>query len=223
MSNRDIIISLSILARLTEIYDSRNDSVMSTAERLMAGMSPLIRVGGDLTIRLREKSFFIEDNRVKATAADMDTFGSLIIALEARGVGSLTFGSGLGAEELIDALYGLMRSADQAEAEAEMQSGGGTCVGVGATEAAARDGEFDMRDTRLVARKAYAQAVTALSEVFGCVRTGRKPGVRQAKRAVQSLIDCIGREERYVLGLSAHGLATTRRVRACAISYCLCC
>jgi HD-GYP domain-containing protein (c-di-GMP phosphodiesterase class II) len=200
---RSFITNLSILLKVTDIYSSKNETVLNAAERFLEDLHPLMGDNEDLTVKVADQSIFIEDLRVKAKTTDLDTFGYLMSTLENLSIGSLTFSASLTLESLTETLDVILKSTDLGELQSTLESGHGGRVKVGGSESAVRGGDIDLNDTRLVAKRSYGKAVAAIMEMRKSMTTGRPMNFRQAKRSVQSLVDNILREETYLLWLTA--------------------
>lgn len=199
---RSLITNLSILVKLTGIYESANEAMAGGAARVLSDLKPMLGEGGSIAIKIAESSFFIEDMRIKATSADIDNFTSLSKNLEQRGIGVISIQLPLGADDLIHMAYAIRRGNSEAEVQAGIEKHSKS-ITVGAAVAALREGDIDFRDMQLVARRAYVRAISSYNNILGSLKSGRKLAVIKTKRTIQSLVDCLIKEEDYLLGLTA--------------------
>jgi hypothetical protein len=150
----------------------------------------------------------------------MDNFSSLAKTLDARGIGTLTFKSTLNPQSLISILYGIKKSAGLAEAQASLEKGAESDIVVEGPVAATAE-EIDLKDTKLLSRRSFVKAVSAIMEVRAALDAGKNMNVKRAKRAVQSLVDCLVKDEPYVLGLAASKGGGGRRPFVHPVNVCL--
>jgi len=199
---RPLITNFAILIKLTGIYQSINEAVVNTATRMLKELSPLLGEDGEMSLKLTEESFFIENIRVKATMADLDNFSSLIRDLNAKNIGAVTFKAPLQVDDLIVVAYAIRGGSEVSEIQSELESRMTKGISIGGPVFAKKGQSVDMKDVRVSSRRAYARAISSYMEAVNSMRTGKKPNVKKAKRAVQSLIDCLLKDEGYVLGLT---------------------
>jgi HD-GYP domain-containing protein (c-di-GMP phosphodiesterase class II) len=199
---KSLINNFSILVKLTGVYDSMNDAVMNAAGRVLKGLEVLIGEEGELTIRLADDSYFIEDSRVKASLSDIDNFMSLAKDLNKRKIGVITFKSPLQADDLVYLAYAIKGGSEASEVQSILESRLTKGISVGGPLSVLREQSIDLKDTRMVARRAYTKAISAFKDINTAMKTGRKMNLKKAKRAFQSLSDCILKDGSYVLGLT---------------------
>jgi len=84
---RLIVNHLSILVKLTGIHGSINEAMINAASRLLSDLEPFIGEEGELSLKMVEGSFFIEDVRVKASLSDVDNFEFLAGEFKKRRIG----------------------------------------------------------------------------------------------------------------------------------------
>lgn len=199
---RPLITNFAILIKLTGIYQSINEAVVNAAGRVLTELGPLIGDDGELSLKLAEESFFIEDIRIKGTMADLDNFSSLSRDLGARGIGAVNFRAPLQADDLIFLAYAIRGGQEISEIQSSLESRLTKGISIGGPVFAKREESHDVTDVRAMARRAYTKAIASYVEVLNSVRTGKKPNMKKMKRSMQSLVDCLVRDEPYVLGLT---------------------
>jgi len=199
---RPLITNFAILIKLTSMYQSINEAVINTATRVLKELSPLLGEDGELALKLTEESFFIENIRIKATMADLDNFSSLIRDMGAKNIGAVTFKAPLQVDDLIVLAYAIRGGSEVSEIQSELESRMTKGISIGGPVFAKKEQSGDMKDIRVTSRRAYARAISSYMDAVNSIRTGKKPNVKKAKRAIQSLIDCLLKDEGYVLGLT---------------------
>lgn len=199
---RGIINNFAILIKLAGIYQSINDAVVNAAGRIIKDLDPLLGPDGEMSLKLAEDSFFIEDVRVKATMSDIDNFSSLSKDMSEKGIGAVTFKAPLQTDDLILLAYAVKGGNELSEIQSTLDSRLTKGISIGGPVFAKKEGSIDFKDVRAAARRAYTKSVSFYMDVVNSIRAGRKPNVKKTKRALQALVDCILKDEGYVLGLT---------------------
>lgn len=199
---RPLIANFSILVKLTGMYDSMNETMMKSAAKVLKELDALIGDEGELALKMTDESFFIDDTRIKATAADIDNFSALIKDLDAKKIGLITFKAPLQTDDLIFLAYSIKGGSEASEIQSVLESRLTKGISVGGPLMVQREQSIDMRDTRRVARWAYTKAIAAFKDINESIRSGRGMNVKKAKRSFQSIVDSILKDESYVLGLT---------------------
>lgn len=199
---RALIANLSILIKITGIYKSMNEAVVNSAVRVMKELEQLLGEDGEITLKLADESFFIEDVRIKAAISDLDNFSMLSKEMNARGIGALTFKAPLQHDDLIVLAYAIKEGGDATEIQSGLEARMKKGVSVGGPIFSQREDSIDFKDKRVAAKRAYLRAIAAYSDVLGAMRSGRKPDIKKAKRAIQSLVDSYVKDDTFVLGLT---------------------
>jgi HD-GYP domain-containing protein (c-di-GMP phosphodiesterase class II) len=199
---RPLITNFAILIKLTGIYQSINEAVINTATRMLKELSPLLGEDGELSLKLAEDSFFIENIRIKATMADLDNFTSLIKDMSSKNIGAVTFKAPLQVDDLIVLAYAIRGGGEVSEIQSQLESRMTKGISIGGPVFAKKEQSVDMKDIRVSSRRAYSRAISSYIEAMNSIRLGKKPNVKKAKRAIQSLVDCLLKDEGYMLGLT---------------------
>ncbi len=199
---RMLITNLAILIKLTGIYESINEAIVNSASRLYRDLEPLLGSDGELSLKLAEDSFFIEDVRIKGSIADLDNFSSLNKDLSSKGIGAVNFKAPLQLDDLILLAYSIRGGQELSEIQNSLESRLTKGISVGGPVLAQKEDSLDTKDVRVSARRAYTKAIASYMDVINAIRSGRKPNVKKSKRAIQSLVDCLLKDEGYVLGLT---------------------
>ncbi|MBI4690619.1 MAG: HD domain-containing protein [Nitrospirae bacterium] len=199
---KGVITNFSILVKITGIYDSMNEAIINTTNRLIAELTPLLGEEGEVTLKMAEDSFFIEDTRIKATLSDLDTFNSLMKELKKKGIGVITFKSPLMMDDLIYLAYALKGGEGASQVQSTLESKLTKGVSIGGPVFARKEDSIDLRDTRLIARRSYTRVLASITEAYNALKTGKPVNIKKAKRSIQSLVDCMLKDESYVLGFT---------------------
>ncbi len=196
-----LITNLAVLIKMAGIYESMNEAVMNAANRALNELEALLGKEGEIALRLAGESFFIEDARIKATLSDIDNFSSLIRDLDKRGIGSLTFRAPLQPDDLVFLAYSIKESLEASEIQSVLDGTVMKSISVGGPVFVRKEKDVDSRDVRKVSRRAYIKAVSAFKEIDDSMKAGRSLKIKKAKRAIQSIVDCLLKGESHMLGL----------------------
>ena len=199
---RPLVTNLSILLKMAGIYKAKNEAVVNSAARVMKELEELLGEDGEITLKMTDESFFIEDVRIRASLNDLDNFSVLTREMNSRGIGALTFKAPLQHDDLIALAYAIKEGGDAAEIQSGLESRMKKGVSVGGPVFSQRENSIDFKDKRATAKRAYLRTIAAYSDVLGAIRSGRKPDIRKVKRAIQSLVDGYFKDETFVLGLT---------------------
>ena len=198
-----LITNFSVLVRMAGIYESINETITNAAGRVLRELEELTGREGEISLRLADDSFFIEEVRVKATLSDIDNFSALIKDLEKGKIGVLTFRMPLRPEDLIFLAYRIKEGGEASEIQAALESKLMKSVSVGGPVFVRKEEDVDSRDIRKASRRAYTKTAAAFKDINESMKTGRRLNIKKAKRAIQSIVDCLMKDESYVLGLTA--------------------
>lgn len=199
---KSLINNFAILVKLTNIYQSANETVTNTAGRVLNELKPLLGEDGELSLRLAEDSFFIENVRVKSGISDLDNFSTLMKDMSSKMIGSVTFRAPLQAEDITFLAYAIRGGNEAHEIQNTLDSRMAKGISVGGPVSSKKEESIDMKDIRVASRRAYTRTLSSYMAVIKSIKSGRKPNIKKAKRAVQSLVDCILKDENYLLGLT---------------------
>ncbi len=202
---RALVTNLAVLIKMTGIYEPSNEAVVNAANRVLNELGALLGNEGEIVLRLADDSFFIEDVRIKATLSDIDNFSSLAKDLEKRGIGSLTFRAPLGPDDLVFLAYSIKESLDASEIQSALENRVMKSISVGGSVFVRKEEDVDIKDIKKVSKRAYVKAISAFKEINDSMKAGRSLKIKKAKRAVQFIVDCLSKNESYMLGLMSAG------------------
>lgn len=199
---RLIVNHLSILVKLTGIHGSINEAMVNAASRLLSDLEPFLDRTGELSLKMVEGSFFIEDARVKSSLSDIDNFEFLAGEFKKRRIGVLTFRAPLQSDDLIYLAYSIKGGVEASEIQSLLESKLTKGVSVGGPLFFEKKDSIDMSDTRAVATKLYTIGLSAVREIDSSARAGRPINVRKVKRVIHAIVDNILKDETYLLGFT---------------------
>lgn len=200
---RLLISNFAILVKLTGFYDSMNEAILNSANKVMAELESIS--GGresEFALKMADETFFIEDIRIKTTVADIDNFTALARDLDERKIGVVTFKTPIAAADLVYLAYAIKGGSEATEIQSSLESRLTKGISVGGPLIVQREDIADLKDTRVLAQRAYTKSITAYIEIENAVKSGKNFSIKKAKRTLQSLVGTIMKDESYVLGLT---------------------
>ncbi|TAL28708.1 MAG: HD domain-containing protein [Nitrospirae bacterium] len=197
-----IVNRLSILVKLTGIHGSINEAMVNAAARLLSSLDPFLGETGELSLKMVEGSFFIEDARIKSSLSDIENFEFLAAEFERRKIGVLTFRAPLQSDDLIYLAYSVKGGVEASEIQSLLESKMTKGISIGGPLFFEKKGSIDMSDTRAVATKLYTTGLYAVKEVDNFARAGKPINIRNVKRVIHAIVDNILKDETYILGFT---------------------
>lgn len=216
-----LVTQLHVLLRIVRSHGSGNTAL----DRPLASIETLVRALGNdqpVALRLQEGFVFLGERHLKTTSQQLAIFATFFDALGALGIGGLELKSGVGAVDLrrfaelfvglrpeassIDELRAGLAAARiesitlEAPRTVHKEATAAEVLSKGA-QAQLKPGEAARAQIRNRARSAYAQAAAASGNLHEA-RTQGQLNFRQAKRAIQNIVDLLLRDPATVLGLS---------------------
>jgi len=217
-----LVTQLNVLLRTVRSHGSSNAAL----ERPVAAIRTLVRTLGNdqpVALRVQEGFIFLGERHLRTTTQQLPIFASFFDALASLGIGGVVLRSTGSESDLrrfaelfvattpgefgIDDLRAKLaeariesialevpRAARKSTAPTEGVSHAGPGSGSGTADARAH--------VRERARSAYARAGAALATLNDSARAGGRINFRQAKRAIQNIIDLLLKDPATVLGLT---------------------
>lgn len=200
---RLIINHFSILVKLTGIHDSINEAMVNAASRLLSDLENFLKEEGELTLKMVEGSFFIENVRIKSSLSDIDNFEFLAGEFKKRGIGALKFKAPLRSDDLIFLAYSIKGGAEASEIQSILESKLTKSVSIGGPIFFGKgDYLLDEYDTRKVSVRLYTRALAIVKEIEGSVKSGTPMNMKKVKRVVNDIVDNILKDESRILGFT---------------------
>lgn len=199
---RLIVNHLSILVKLTGIHGSINEAMINAASRLLSDLEPFIGEEGELSLKMIEGSFFIEDVRVKASLSDVDNFEFLAGEFKKRRIGVLALRAPLQSDDLIYLAYSIKGGVEASEIQSLLESNLTKGIAIGGPIFFDKKDSLDMSDTKEVATRLYTIGLSAVKEIDSSARAGKPINTRKVKRVIHAIVDNILKDETYLLGFT---------------------
>ena len=216
-----LVWQVTVLLRTVRSHGSANTAL----DRPVQAIRTLVEALGHeqpVVLRVQEGFVFLGERHLKTSSAQMPIVGSFIDALLAIGVGGIVmkrtatdadlrrfaelFVAILPGAEGVETLRKKLAEAglDNISIEVPRQARKDDSADSGIVRAAQSGPTFaaDHGQARQRARSAYARAGSALDTLNKNARTGGKIHFRQAKRAIQNIVDLLLKDPATVLGLT---------------------
>jgi HD-GYP domain-containing protein (c-di-GMP phosphodiesterase class II) len=206
---KTLVNQFSILLRTAQIHDVRNVAFEQPFEQFQRTLYALQRQLGDLSLRVERDALFIGEMKLKM---DIDTYANFTHVMEElknHQVGMITLQESLKADELVKFIHLFATQTVKggwafAEFEQQLKRAGVLNIGI---EEYRKDEERESieeatKDRKEMAKRAYAKAFAAVTEVMDNVKVGQTLHLYRARRVVQSMVDQLLQDEAALVGLT---------------------
>jgi HD-GYP domain-containing protein (c-di-GMP phosphodiesterase class II) len=201
-SFQDVINQLSVILRTAQIHDTGNIAVVTAIERFLTIINHLLRSENIVTLGLIGEFFYINDNRVRYSLEHLLNFDYLSREFRKREIGSIIFKNVIKDED-IQLFIKAFIAAGFSDSPYEIMSDGmeeSEDIEIGILKKI-REGEEV--DRRKIIKKVYFNAVSYSKGVITKIKAGEKVNIKKAKRIVETMVDQILEEEKFLLGMTA--------------------
>jgi HD-GYP domain-containing protein (c-di-GMP phosphodiesterase class II) len=199
---KSFITNFAILVRTVGIYNSANETIINMAKRMLDDIDIFLEESGEFTLKIIEGSFYIEGVRIKASVSDIEIFGSLAMEFKKKFIGVFDFRSPFTVDDLILLAYSLREGLDAAEIQTTLEKKQAKGITIGGPVLLQKEEGIDLKDRYAVAKRAYLKALLSFKEMNNSLKSGTRMKLKQIKRALQLIIDCISTDESYLLGFT---------------------
>lgn len=204
-----LVNQFSILLRTAHIHNVRNVAFEQPFEQFQRTLSGLQQQLGDVSLRVERDALFIGEIKLKM---DIDTYANFTHVMEElknHQVGMINFQQTLKADELVKFIHLFATQTAKgewayAEFEQQLKRAGVLNIGI---EEFRKDEERESiveasKDRKEMAKRAYAKAFAAVTDVMDNVKVGQTLHLYRARRVVQSMVDQLLQDEAALVGLT---------------------
>lgn len=209
VAGRALAANLSVFWKTARLYDARNVAYMQSLSNLVESLQQLHGLGSDFVLQVVGDCLYINDQRLKVDVVGYASHQFIVDELSRRHVGGLRFNTGVEKSELQTFtrifLGDSVQSAPDFEAIVELCSVQGVTKisPVRALVVPPSDPtDVEAQGRRMVAKKTFFRAIQSTKNVMLTARRGKSVDLRQAKRAVQGIVDLILSQELSLLGMT---------------------
>lgn len=204
---RDFLIAFYSALRSLKLYPVENDQVQRALDSIFDTARSLYEVEGALELRVSHEFLYINSVRLRLNLNNYATFSHVLTTLRQCGIGMVDVEEGVQRREWQIFLSQLLAYApsdgvpDLSGLWQRMAQGGITHILL--KPPPEHDEAFgDSEEAKDVAKRSYERSVAVTKELIGGVRMGRTASAKKIKRAVQSIVDQVLRNEVSLVGLT---------------------
>lgn len=204
MLGTQLVTQLSVLLKTSRIHGPTNSALDAPVESVLTLIKTLSH-DAPVAIRLRNDFMFLDQSHLKVTPQLMLVFSTVIDTFNAWGIGGIQFSTSMTSKDL-RMFVNLIVTQDAAETGLaglvhSLQSN--QVSGIEIEER--REHGVRTKHTggsKASAKNYYATAASAVGNLTHNVREGGSVGFKQAKRAIQNIVDLMMKDSAALLGLT---------------------
>jgi HD-GYP domain-containing protein (c-di-GMP phosphodiesterase class II) len=209
VAGRALAVNLSVFWKTARLYDARNVAYMQSLQNLMDSLQQLLGLGSDFVLQVVGDCLYINDQRLRVDVVGYASHQFIVDELARRKVGGLRFQAGLDRSEL--QAFTRLFLGDSQQSPPNVDTIVAECATLGVTHVMpvrelmlppADPTDQETQGRRIVAKKTFFRAIQSTKNVMLSARRGKQIDLRQAKRAVQSIVDLILSQELSLLGMT---------------------
>lgn len=212
VAGRSLATNLAVFWKTCRLYDTRNVAYTQALAGLMDSLSAMFdleRAG--FSLQVVSDSLYVNDLRLRVDVVGQASHQYLVDEFTRRGLAGIRFSPGADPSEMIRFANTFLDWPDAADPNESA---------IDRFERRLRDQEIthlwpvrelsanlqrehdEAQSQRVIARRSFLRAMHATKSAMLSARQGRRVDLRQAKRAVQSIVDLILSEELSLLGMT---------------------
>jgi HD-GYP domain-containing protein (c-di-GMP phosphodiesterase class II) len=217
-----LVTQLNVLIKTSRIHGRTNAALDKPVDSMLTLINTLA-ADRPAVLRLQNDFLFLGDSHLKMSSQQMQVFASIIEVLNRWKIGGLSFSSTVGSKDLREFAYLFVSLDPDKHVLADLQQGleaaGITGIELEeprvltiqqGNEGQAAGGRMDLpagqedpnQKGKSVAKGGYAKAASAVGDVIQNVRAGGTVSFKQAKRAIQNIVELMKHDESTLLGLT---------------------
>lgn len=204
-----LVNQFAILLKVAQMHSLQNVAVLQAANSLKATLDEFFEVQKSFSLYLVGDYLYIEDNRVKYGVEDFANFEFIAGEFKSRRLGAVSFNTSVDPSELIafvSVFLGTDLGAKDVYQDMARRLSGAGLSGIAAEEfkTVTESQDFSSAmDTAKAAKRAYIRLVLRVKELMDGITSGFPADTRKLKRAVQSVVDSVYKNEPVLIRLSA--------------------
>ena len=198
------VTQLYSLIRTAKIHDRGNAAMNQPVNAILTIIRTLSQ-DQPVVLRFQNDFLFLGDMHLKMSPQQIGIFSGLMDIFAAWSIGAITFAPGIQAQELREFAF-LLATLDPAavklgDLQLQIQAGGVENITLSPGQQTVRRKDSQAQ-AKTLAKSTYANAAGAMQNFVQNVRENRAPNFKQAKRAIENLVDLMKYDESVVLGLT---------------------
>lgn len=205
-----LITQLNTLIKTSKIHGRANAALDKPVETMLTLIETLAH-DQPVTLWVQDDFLFLGNNHLKVTAQQMLVVSSILDNLKKWKIGGLTFTSSVSSKDIREfahlfvSLDPATKSIDDFRQELTTLAVAGIELNdprfLNLKEDRAEDGDAKARH-KARSKSAYAKATDAVGNLTQSSRDGKALNFKQAKRAIQNIVDLMSQDESTLLGLT---------------------
>lgn len=196
MLGTQLVTQISILIKMSRLHGPTNAALDNPVTGAMTVIKTLTQ-DEPVSFRVQNDFLFLGQRHIKVTAAQMPVFATVIDTLNHWSIGGITFSSQVESRDFREFVF-LLAGFDEGHSSiATLRSA--------LTEQSVKGVELEERRVlrgKATAKTRYANAASAVGKLVQDSREKGTIGFKQAKRAIQSIVDLMMNDEASLLGLT---------------------
>jgi HD-GYP domain-containing protein (c-di-GMP phosphodiesterase class II) len=196
MLGAQLVTQLSILIKMSRIHGRTNAALDAPVDTAMTVITTLAH-DEPISIRLQNDFLFLGQRHLKVTAGQMPVFSTVIDTFNAWNIGGVSFASNTESRDIREFVFHLAGGKPDTSSTASLRT----------TLEQHKVKGIEIEERRILRGKATAKTryVNAAAAVGALIQDSKEKGTigfKQAKRAIQSIVDLMMNDEASLLGLT---------------------
>ncbi len=203
----DFLLAFYTGLRSVKLYPGQNDQVHKAIETLGGLADAVCLSEGELEMRIAGEYLYINSVRLRFDLDNYAVFFHVLTTLRQCGIGTLSCTRGVEDAEWHSLLTHLVAYSER-DGAADLAGLWDNLANDGVTHLElqpppAHDAPLaNSQEAKEVAKRTYERCIAVTREVMGAVRQGRTISVKKVKRAVQTTVDQVARNEQAIVGMT---------------------
>jgi HD-GYP domain-containing protein (c-di-GMP phosphodiesterase class II) len=196
MLGTQLVTQISILIKMSKLHGRSNAALDSPVESALTVIKTLAQ-DEPISVRLQNDFLFLGQRHLKITAAQMPVFSTVIDTLNQWCIGGVTFSKDVESRDFRELIFqlGMFDAANSSMSTLRASLDQQSVKGIELEERRVLRGKSS-------AKSRYVNAATAVGTLVQDSREKGTIGFKQAKRAIQSIVDLMMNDEASLLGLT---------------------
>lgn len=196
MLGTQLVTQMSILIKMSKLHGRTNTALDSPVESALTVIKTLAQ-DEPISVRMQNDFLFLGQRHLKITAAQMPVFSTVIDTLNQWCIGGVTFSKDVESRDFRELIFqlGMFDATNSSMSTLRASLDQQSVKGIELEERRVLRGKSS-------AKSRYANAATAVGTLVQDSREKGTIGFKQAKRAIQSIVDLMMNDEASLLGLT---------------------
>lgn len=197
-----LVTQLNALIKTSRIHGRTNAALDKPVEGMLTLIKTLAHSAA-VVLRLQNDFLFIGDQHLKVSAQQMAVFSSVIDSLNAWKVGGIAFSNEVQSKDIREFAHVFVTGDPASQTLQDLRK---DLQGQGVNGIELEDPKFlnpaGVKQQKAIAKNSYLSAAGAVGNLTQQAREGGTVGFKQAKRAIQNIVDLLAQDQATLLGLT---------------------